>query len=58
MTIVIVICGLGVVAFSAAFAIGLSRAAARGDEGMNDDLAFLAAQAREQGGPGAPPRHS
>jgi hypothetical protein len=56
VTIVIVVCAVVVVALSAALAIGLSRAAAHGDEGMNEDLALIRAHARKRGASGVPPQ--
>src|SRR5438477_1501276 len=43
IVIVIVICGLVVVVFSAVFAVALCRAAARGDESIGEDLEMLRA---------------
>jgi hypothetical protein len=44
MTMVIAIGALVLFAFSAALAVGLGRAAARGDENMLDELALLRAR--------------
>jgi hypothetical protein len=58
MTIVIVVCSIALVALSALLAIGLSRAAARGDEGMNDDIGMLRVRARKRGAAQAPTQRS
>jgi hypothetical protein len=47
VTIVIVVCALLLVALSAALAVGLSRAAARGDESMRDDVRILRVRPRK-----------
>jgi hypothetical protein len=46
VTIVIVVCAVVLVTLSALLAVGLSRAAARGDEGINTQLTALRTPAR------------
>jgi hypothetical protein len=55
LTIVIVVCVLMFVVLSTMLAVGLGRAAARGDEGLNEDLALLRARARERAAAGVRP---